>query len=682
MGKKLERESEKTLWQWKVMEYLSYLVVFLIPLYFNTNHDLFSFSAPKTILTIGLVLLITIFYLWGILAEKKLMFKFTPLHIVLGVFLFILTLSSILGVDPLNSFFGKWIDGINLILIYTVIIFALLIGFLVKRDKTFIIRILLASFISGVCVAIISYTGSSWMSIFKDGSSTIGNNSYTGSYLLFNACFGVGLFFYYSKIWKKISIALGTIVVTLSPLFFNTDIFLGKVGFRDILHNPFLLFGQANAATVGLAVSFLVIIIFFLIFSSKKVSKIIGLVFLLGLLVGIFYTGIKLVNPESSLHKVFVEKKAENRFVSWNIAAISFNEHPLLGSGFNNFSYSYQKYFSSDILKEKLPEFYFYQPHNVIWEYASNNGLLGLASFLSLLLFTFLALFGCKEGEERKDIIIRIVLISILFGYFVQNLFGFDTPVTYLMLFFVVGLAIGLSRKEWNYVIIDKHNDGYKFISSLLIVSFFIAIIFFAVLPFTEFKKLGRVISANTISERMALRDGVGDISLFGGVFDSSYLAGKYFNLYQQDVNKINNSNKDIYLKEIDSSVNLVEKDIVKQPDEVFSHIILNSLLNMEIFIKGNTDMETWNYSYNNIKRAISLNPENPESYLQLAQTYILNEDFKDAYTSIRQAIAIAPSYAKSYEYARKILTIKPDKDFEKYVDSMEGRWIGMATSN
>jgi len=700
---KLQRSGEYVLWQWRMMEYLAYVLVFLAPLYFVSNHMLFSFSAPKTILIIGLVLLMLIFYAWGVIADRKLSFKFTPLHIVIGAFLLVLTLSSIFGVDPLDSFFGRWLDGINLILIYSLSIFALLIGFLVKKNKSFIVNILAFSFVSSVIVALISYTGSIWMDVFKDGSSTIGNNSYTGAYLLFNACIGVGLFLYYmakssrdnvvavkvashkqsareltslpTYLWQKILVVLGVLSILFSQVLFNKDILMGKVGFGGVVHNPLLLFGQANAADVGLLVSALVIIFFFLILSSKKVTKIIGVVLLASLLVGISYTGVRLMNPTSPLHKVFVADKGENRFISWSIARESFADNPLLGNGFNNFSYSYQKYFTSDILKETNPEFYFYQPHNVVLEYASNDGVLGLVSFLALLAFTLLALFTGCEYDEKKYKYIRVALTGALFGYFVQNLFGFDTPTSYLMLFTLIGVAVGVSKKEWIFEISKERHDMFKFIASLVIVASLVGMIVFAFLPYAEFRKMGKLISTDNLQDRIATREGIQEVSLFGGVFDSSYLAGKYFDLYKGSIDQVTESNKSLVLEEIQSTVNLVERDIVKQPNVVYSHIILNSLLNMEIYIKGSTDIELWNYSFNDIQQAIALNPQNPESYLQLAQTYILKDDMPNALTSIRQAIEIAPNYKKSYDYARKILIIKPDAKFKKFVDDMAQKW-------
>ncbi len=679
MVKKINQEYMP--WQWKTMEYLSYLLVFLVPLYLNSN-SLFVYNPSKVIISIFLILTMGVLYSWGKLVEKKLSFRFTPLHIVSLIFLLILSVSSMLGVDPLNSFFGRWRDGISLVLIYFFMVFSLFIGYLINKDKTFLVKIISVSFVSSFIVALISYTGSSLLDIFKDGASTIGNSSYTGAYLLFNVCFGIGLFFYYSKVWQKILVAIGTLFVATSPVFFNTAVLLGKIKLTTIIHNPFILFGQANAATIGLGVSFIVIIIFFLIFSSKKVIKIIGVVLFTSLLIGVFYTGNQLVNPDSSLHKVYIGTKGENRFVAWDIAEISFGTHPLLGSGFNNYSYNYQKYFSSDITKEKNPELYFLQPHNIILEYLSNNGVIGLISYFALLFVTFFAFFERNENENKKDRIIKIVLIGSLFGYLIQNLFGFDTPTSYLMLFLVVGVAVGLYKKEWICVINNKKINAFKIFPAIILVISLLSIILFVILPIKEISMWNKSTRTDNTKERISLRNNMQTVSLFGGVYDSADIESKSYDLYANSLSKINDKNRSLYIEEIQSATDQLDKDIERQPNEVRAYVAISQLLNLEIYINGKMDETLWNKSYENIKKALSLNSQNPEIYSLLAQTYLLKQDFKNAYLAMHQALEIAPQYVKSYEYAKQILKIKPDANFKNYLDKMEQKWLRGAVTN
>jgi tetratricopeptide (TPR) repeat protein len=250
------------------------------------------------------------------------------------------------------------------------------------------------------------------------------------------------------------------------------------------------------------------------------------------------------------------------------------------------------------------------------------------------------------------------------------------------MLFLLIGLAIGVSQKEWNLNLPDKFTDGAKFISGILFISMVVSMVIFVILPVVEFKKWGKVISTNSMNERIKLREGIQGISLFGGVSDDAYISGKFYNLYKTDINNINDSNRDLYIKEIQSVVNQVDRDMNKQPNDIYSHIVVSQLLNMEIFIKGQADIETWNQSYDNIQKALNINPQNPEIYLLLAQTYILRGDLKNAYVAVRQAISIAPTYTKSYDYARKLLKIKNNVDFQKYVDGMEKEWVNPAITN
>jgi tetratricopeptide (TPR) repeat protein len=381
--------------------------------------------------------------------------------------------------------------------------------------------------------------------------------------------------------------------------------------------------------------------------------------------------GLQLVKPNTFINNTYIEAKGNNRLVTWDIAKVSFISHPFLGSGFNNFSYDYQKYFSHEILKEENPEFYFNQPHNVIWEYASNNGVLGLLSFFSLLIFTFLALFIGKEDDYKKERSIKIALIGALFGYFVQNFFGFDTPVTYLMLFFLIGIAMGLSNKEWVINVSEKYKNLLKIKAGILIAICLIGVVIFIILPIKEFREWGNLVSSKNSKERISIRENVQKISLFGGIVDSVNGADKFYDFFTKNLSSDVRENKKLYEDEIQSILKQLEEGIKKQPNEIQAYIKYSQFLSLEIFMKGEMNDVLWNKSYDSIKKALTINPRNPEIYLLLAQTYILKEDFKNVYFAIHKALEIGPKYKKSYDYANKILKIKPDADFQKFINEM-----------
>ena len=480
---KIEKPKEikkEILWQWRVMEYISYAIVFITPLYFNNAHW-YLFGMPKISMVIGATLFMAVFYAWGAIKSRNFSLKFTTLHIVLGIFLCVLTVSSIWGIDPHNSFFGVFDFPTNLVFIYAVALFGVLISFLQRRINNLLPNILLTSFVAGIIVAFFSYTNDSLFKALKDYSSTIGNTSYAGAYLLFNICFGVGLFFYFKKYWQKILIAVSTIFIALCPLFFNIEIWKGNISVESLITSPFSILGVAHGAVLGIGLSIISIVIFALIFSKRKFIKITGLVFLVVFIASIFYASMSFLNTDSKLHQFYTEEKTENRFIAWDIAKKGFNENPWLGLGYDNYSYLYHQEFKEDEFGDNVE--FLYKPHNIIWEYLSNNGILGLVSYLALLFGIFLSLFSCKEDEDNKKYkIFKIVMIGILFGYFIQNLFVFDTVTTYLMFFLVFGLSAGLCSKYWEIQInkILKNILGF-----FLIVASFVSFILFAVFAMT-----------------------------------------------------------------------------------------------------------------------------------------------------------------------------------------------------
>ena len=664
---------ERILWQWKWMEYLACAIVFLTPLYFNMSHW-FPFNSSKTLLASFGVLVMAIFFAWGLIRAKNFSIKITPLHLVLGIFISILTLSSILGVDPRNSFFGIFSFPTNLIYIYIVTLFALFIGFLIRNNKNFLPKILTVSFLSSVIVASFSYTGTSINKIFTDHSGTIGNSSYAGAYLLFNVCFGIALFFYYKKLWKKILLALGVVFIFLCPLFFSLDVLLGKVGLSQIIADPVLLIGVANGAAIGLLASLIAIICFYFIFSSKKIIKIIGFILLFIFLSGIFYVGHVFMDPNSKIHSAYVESKGENRFLAWDIARKSVIDRPLLGSGFNNYSYNFQKYLSPKIYDTGAE--FFFQPHNIIWEYASNTGILGLTSFISLLFFTLLSLFKSRDEEGSQYKMLRISLIGILFGYFIQNLFVFDTPTTYLMLFLVIGVALGLSSKTWNFELIDKSKMIRNIIAVVIILASLASIILFVILPWRESIKWRRASSTNNLQELTSLRQGLQEISLFGGVGDSAYQATKLFNFYTSNISKVDDSNRKYFVEEIDSLVSQVERDQLSQPPNYRATLIIGKLLSLRMFIVGKLDEDTWDKANSYLNKTLYINDQSPEVHLAKAQLYIFKRNYVQARASVITALTLVPTYKASYSIGKRIQNLSPNKDFDKYITEMEDKWV------
>lgn len=681
---------EKNKWQWKLMEYISYLMVFVVPLYFGMNH-FYVFNTPKALIITALTLLMIVLFFWGKMKDRESKIRITPLHVGLVFFMIAITISSIFGIDPLNSFLG-WRQSVSLFYVYVLSIFAVFLGFLIRRNKDFLINLLLSSLASSVLVMIVFYTGIPSLIYITDGS-TIGNSSYLGEYLIFNIFFGFGLFIYFKKWWKKILIAIATLFITINPLFINKGFLLGKIGLLEAIKNPVSLLGISNAATMGLGISIIVMILLFLIISRKKVFKITGFVLLVLFLLGTSYAGKELVNQDSKLYQVYTEQKTGNRFLAWDIAKINFYNNPILGSGFNNYSYSFEEYYTPDFFKDEYMIERFNQPHNVFWEFASNTGILGLLSYLAFLILIFTALF--KTNKEEENIVeknwerkMKIILASILFGYYAQNLFGFDTIVTYLILFVLVGVALGYDSFLWRIDIKNKLNYTKKVFGVVVIFASLISLVFFVYLPWKESKGWHKIMyENNNIASFDKIRSGLQETSIFGGVLDSALMGNKLFNLYQSSLYKIDETNKKVFLKEINSLYNQIEKDANRQPYSSETYFIMGKLLNLYmmtemkekdtiIFDGKNYNQKVWDKSKESFDRALEINPNNPLVYQAISQLYMIKGDFKNAYLYSKKDIDMAPEFKDGYDYGRNLLRIYPNKDFENYLNKMEAKWI------
>jgi hypothetical protein len=272
----------------------------------------------------------------------------------------------------------------------------------------------------------------------------------------------------------------------------------------------------------------------------------------------------------------------------------------------------------------------------------------------------------------------RIPLIAILFGYFVQNLLIFDTATTYLMLFLVVGVGIGLSTKSWDFEIPEKHEIYKKISAGLVIVLSLVSIVLFVILPWRESKKLRVFFFTNNLVNLVPSNQYLQKTSLFGGVNDSATLATLFYASALSNFSKIENNkaNTDTTLNIIDFLVTQMKKDMESQPFHFRSYMEMRNLLNLRIVVKGESVEDTTDYSNSILEKALLLNSENPDIYIVFAEKYIVKKDFKKARLYIRQAIVTAPDYLSSYQVAKKIQISSPDWKFKKFVDQMEQRWI------
>jgi hypothetical protein len=239
------------------------------------------------------------------------------------------------------------------------------------------------------------------------------------------------------------------------------------------------------------------------------------------------------------------------------------------------------------------------------------------------------------------------------------------------MLFLVIGISSGLSIKYWEFEIPLKFRKLKNILSTICIVLYLFLMYIFVILPLKESLRWGEIAKVENLSKLIELRKNSQNISLFGGVEDSSILATEFYNFYLSNIEKIDNSNRKFLIDEIDSIINQLKNDIEVQPNNARSYLILGKLLSLKIMINGTFNEVLWNESKNNLDKSLELKPKNPETYLSFAQLYILKKDFNTTKLYIKQTILMVPQYRDSYRIAKIIQDLKPDADFQKFVEEM-----------
>lgn len=122
-----------------------------------------------------------------------------------------------------------------------------------------------------------------------------------------------------------------------------------------------------------------------------------------------------------------------SRLSIWKISYEAFKERPLLGYGQDNFSYIY----ASKFIPEKMwqLESWYDRSHDVFFDWLIAAGALGLLSYLSLYVVTLYLLWIRKNEMPLRE---RAILTGLLAGYFVHNIFVFDNLISYVMFFAVL----------------------------------------------------------------------------------------------------------------------------------------------------------------------------------------------------------------------------------------------------
>jgi O-antigen ligase len=376
--------------------------------------------------------------------------------------------STVASVDPHLSFWGKtermlgFAQAVHFLAFY----FILITAFKKLIDFKYILTALLAS---GTAIALS-------MLINNNPKAVIGNEAYIAGFLLFSIYISIYLFLETKANWRYIFLAP---ILVIIPAFIMADI---------------------TGAVIGLGASlFLALILVGALYKRvwyRLGAGLLALIIVLTISVALVYPEKDWIENNRVLSQISWQKNTfQTRLIAWDAAYQNYKAYPVLGTGYNTFSYTFDEYFDADFYNHSMTETYFDRAHNNLLDIASTMGTVGVVSYLMIIIsaviyFVKIYIFSRrKEKDEKREreeleaslavstaddkalnmrskkqkklekklrkkgkvdksfvstsfinfsssnhLLALIALFSLLVAYFVQNLAVFDTFITYLAL--------------------------------------------------------------------------------------------------------------------------------------------------------------------------------------------------------------------------------------------------------
>lgn len=341
-----------------------------------------------------------------------------PFLYALLAYFAVATLSMLLGENPDRSFWDKPDRITGMFFQYHLLAFFLMAGAVWRRAMT---TPIVASIATAVILSLhaISQVANPAEGSDGRGSASLGNPSYLGQYLVPHL-FLCGWLIY--RHWKS---GLRWLWLASAAL-----IMIG------------VFTTKSKGALIGVFAGAIVACLIAALRGSGKIRTLgrYGIAAIALVVVG-FLVGHKIPPVHRWLYAnrislQYVQETSGSRKLLIENAVKGVKQHPLLGWGPENFEDGY--YFNYDPITQRYSDYETRQdrPHNLVLEMLHNVGIVGFLAYAAVFLFAArLAL-----RKDRPDPAVGAILIVAAVSQVATNLFIFETPMSYLALFFMLAL--------------------------------------------------------------------------------------------------------------------------------------------------------------------------------------------------------------------------------------------------
>lgn len=420
----------------KGLEYIVLGALFLltlIPLVVVPD-TFFPFIVGKALMFRVLVEIAAIGFVLLLLSSRTYSVRITPLTVVFGSFVLVMLVADLLGINPVKSIWSNFerMEG-WITLAHLFALFVVAEHMLVKHWK----RFMQVSLGVSVLVALYGLLQIAGVYVINQGGvrvdSTFGNATYLSAYALFHFFFAC---------WCLVGARVRALWVVYGAL--------------ALLQFVMIYLTATRGALLGLAVGVGVAWLWYgLVQKNVRALIALGLVVFMGLSV----FGVLVSNKESQFIKssptlgriaTLSVEEGSVRFTLWNIAWQGILERPLLGWGQGNFTPVFAKYYDPALYAQ---EPWFDRPHNVVVNWFVAGGILGGVLYLLLLGTAAYAIM-------RERTAVGAVVLGLLVAYIVQNLFVFDSTMSYVLFALVLAWISSTMKPVRTVAVSGVFTDG------------------------------------------------------------------------------------------------------------------------------------------------------------------------------------------------------------------------------
>jgi len=615
---------------------------------------LFPFITSKVLYFRILVEIAAVIYIVLALKYPEIRPRRSMLTFAVWVYLGVLLVTSIFGLNFSKSFWGTVERGEGIVtMLHFAAYFTILTGVLRNKidwRKYFAVAVIVVTLtaIMGLGQLFCGQEGDGLCRFLPPTqglriSATIGNAAFFAALLLFGAFFAWYLAALSERKWEK-------------WLFFAVGIFNAVI----------LVQTQTRGGALGLYAGLFAIVIFYMFRAPRPRLRLASMLLAALMVVMPLLLFFKPQFLPPPIRDIAVVKRlsritkfdttTQSRLDTWQASITGWQDRPILGYGYENYNLAFNKYFPPGIFRNQGSQIWFDRAHNTVLDVMVASGVFGAAAYLAIFAFAAAILYRLRRKGSLPDLP-AIILAALLLAYFVQNLFVFDSHATYLLFFLLLGYLVFLHSRAALPSSLPPRIYDYGYMPAAVLAGLAAVSLYFINLQpaaANYFTTMG-IKSAKLQKYRAVSADFKKALS-YGTYMDEEIRQRlvDYAHEAAGSADLTAPEKKELY----DFVVAELEKNIRESPHDVKNYLYLMNVLNASSAQTGKVDQV-----FTLGEQALALSPARMQIYSELGQAAFLKGRPEPGLEYFRKAIELNPQPKEShFNYIlAAILAKRPD---------------------